>query len=54
MYSQIFELLLRLRANYIWPAEWNGMLAVDDPTTPIVADMYGVVMGSSHTEPLMR
>ncbi len=30
------------------------MLAVDDPTTPIVADMYGVVMGSSHTEPLMR
>lgn len=54
MYSPIFELLLRLRANYIWPAEWNSMLAVDDPYTPVVADMYGIVMGTSHTEPLMR
>ena len=54
MYAPIFELLLRLRANYIWPAEWDSMLAVDDPTTPPEADMYGIVMGSSHTEPLMR
>lgn len=54
MYAPIFELILRLRANYIWPAEWNSMLAVDDPSTPPEADMYGIVMGSSHTEPLMR
>ena len=54
MYAPIFELLLRLRANYIWPAEWNSMLAVDDPSSPPEADMHGIVMGTSHTEPLMR
>jgi hypothetical protein len=53
-YTPIFELLLRLRANYIWPAEWDSMLAVDDPMTPMVADTMGIVMGTSHTEPLMR
>ena len=54
MYSTIFELLLRLRANYIWPAEWNSMFAVDDPRSAPLADEYGVVIGTSHTEPLMR
>jgi hypothetical protein len=54
MYAPIFELLLRLRANYIWPAEWDSMFAVDDPKSPPEADMYGIVVGTSHTEPMMR
>ncbi|MCJ1442072.1 MAG: hypothetical protein MMC23_002564 [Stictis urceolatum] len=53
-YAHVFELLLRLKANYIWPAEWNSMLAVDDPRSLPLADMMGVVMGTSHTEPLAR
>ena len=53
-YSNVFELLLRLRANYLWPAEWNSMFDVDDPRNQPTADYYGVVLGSSHTEPLFR
>jgi hypothetical protein len=54
MYSHMVELLLRLKANYIWPAEWNSMFYIDDPRNPPTADSYGIVMGTSHTEPLMR
>ncbi len=54
MYSTMFELLLRLRANYLWPASWNSMFNVDDPKNQPLADQYGIVMGSSHTEPMMR
>ncbi|KAF2493893.1 hypothetical protein BU16DRAFT_573306 [Lophium mytilinum] len=53
-YSTVFELLLRLRANYMWPAQWNSMLFVDDPRTQPLADEYGIVMGTSHTEPMAR
>ncbi|KAK6434988.1 hypothetical protein LTR95_008823 [Oleoguttula sp. CCFEE 5521] len=53
-YKSIFELILRLRANYLWPAQWNSMFNVDDPRTQALADEYGIVMGSSHTEPLAR
>lgn len=53
-YAHVYELLLRLRANYLWPAEWDSMLAVDDHRSAPLADEYGIVMGSSHTEPLMR
>ena len=53
-YSRVFELLLRLRANYIWPAEWNGMFSLDDPNNDANAKNYGFVVGTSHTEPLMR
>ncbi|MCJ1309382.1 hypothetical protein MMC25_003041 [Agyrium rufum] len=53
-YENVFELLLRLRANYLWPAEWNSMFNVDDPKNEATADMYGIFMGTSHTEPLMR
>ena len=53
-YSKVFELLLRLRANYIWPAEWNSMFSVDDPRNDPNADMYGIAIGTSHTEPMMR
>ncbi|KAK3716486.1 hypothetical protein LTR37_006382 [Vermiconidia calcicola] len=53
-YHSVFELLLRLRANYLWPAQWNSMFNVDDPRSQPLADEYGVVMGTSHTEPMMR
>lgn len=52
-YATVFELLLRLRANYIWPAMWDSMIGVDDELTLPLADSYGIVMGTSHTEPLM-
>ena len=54
MYSTMFELLLRLKANYMWPASWNSMFCVDDgKMNQETADMYGIVMGTSHTEPMM-
>ncbi|KAI9739214.1 MAG: hypothetical protein M1834_007427 [Cirrosporium novae-zelandiae] len=53
-YSLVFELLLRLRANYLWPTMWDSMFNVDDPKNEYTADMYGIVMGTSHTEPMMR
>jgi hypothetical protein len=53
-YTNIFELLLRLRANYLWPAMWNNCFSADDPLNPQLADAYGIVMGTSHVEPMMR
>jgi hypothetical protein len=53
-YGTLFELLLRLRANYLWPASWNSMFYVDDTLDGPTADIYSVVMGTSHTEPMMR
>lgn len=54
MYATMFELLLRLKANYLWPAMWDSAFNEDDPLTPEVADEYGIVMGTSHHEPMMR
>ena len=48
-YPHVFELLLRLRANYLWPAMWGSMFNVDDYANQPLADAYGIVMGSSHT-----
>jgi hypothetical protein len=53
-YTNVFELLLRLRANYLWPAMWNNCFNQDDPLNPQLADAYGIVMGTSHVEPMMR
>ncbi|OJD40310.1 glycoside hydrolase family 115 protein [Diplodia corticola] len=53
-YAMVFELLLRLRANYLWPAMWASMFNVDDPRNQPLADEYGIIMGTSHTEPMMR
>lgn len=53
-YTKVFELLLRLRANYLWPAMWNNAFNEDDPENPRLADEYGIVMGTSHHEPMMR
>jgi hypothetical protein len=48
-YPHVFELLLRLRANYFWPAMWGSMFGVDDTANQAIADAYGIVMGTSHT-----
>jgi hypothetical protein len=54
MYVHVFELLLRLHANYLWPAMWGKAFSQDDPENPKLADEYGIVMGTSHVEPMMR
>ncbi|KAJ6563652.1 hypothetical protein DFH09DRAFT_478550 [Mycena vulgaris] len=53
-YTKLFELMLRIKANYLWPAQWNSAFALDDSVNFFFADMYGIVMGTSHQEPLMR
>jgi len=53
-YTNVFELLLRLKANYLWPAMWNNSFNADDPLNPELADEYGIVMGTSHVEPMIR
>ena len=54
MYAHLFELLLRLKANFFWPAMWATAFNEDDPDNPRLADMYGIIMGTSHHEPMMR
>jgi hypothetical protein len=56
MYVHVFELLLRLKGNYMWPAMWSGRFSDDGPglANAELADELGVVMGSSHHEPCCR
>ncbi|MGH3391685.1 MAG: glycosyl hydrolase 115 family protein, partial [Actinomadura sp.] len=53
-YAKIFEVMLRLKANYLWPAVWGRAFAEDDPENHATAKAYGVVMGTSHEAPMMR
>ena len=53
-YTNLFEVMLRLRANYLWPAMWSNAFNEDDPENPRLADEYGIVMGTSHQEPMLR
>jgi len=53
-YSKIFELLLRLKANYLWPAMWNNAFNEDDSLNAALANEFGIVMGNSHQEPMLR
>ncbi|KEY64611.1 hypothetical protein S7711_02816 [Stachybotrys chartarum IBT 7711] len=53
-YALVSELLLRLRANYLWPTLWGSMFYTDDAFNQPLAYAYEIVLGSSHTEPLMR
>ena len=54
-YAKIFELLLRLRANCLWPAMHHGSHAFNFyPENKVVANQYGIVMGSSHCEQMLR
>ena len=54
MYVHVFELILRLKGNFMWPAMWGKSINIDDPESPRLADEYGVVLGTSHHEPMMR
>ncbi|MCW3787921.1 glycosyl hydrolase 115 family protein [Plebeiibacterium sediminum] len=54
-YEKVYELLLRNKANYLWPAMWlPSMFYVDDPLNAKTADEYGIVISTSHHEPLTR
>ena len=53
-YTKVFELILRLKGNYLWPAMWDNAFNEDDPLNPKTADEYGIVMGTSHHEPMLR
>ena len=53
-YEHVFDLILRLKGNYLWPAMWGRMFYVEDPLNPQLADEYGVVIATSHHEPMMR
>jgi hypothetical protein len=53
-YKKVFELLLRLKGNYLWPAMWGSAFNDDDPLNAATADSFAVVMGTSHHEPLVR
>ena len=56
MYEHVFELLLRLKGNYLWPAMWAEIFPDDGPglANAELADELGVVMGMSHHEPCLR
>jgi len=53
-YAKVFELILRLKGNYLWPAMWGNAFYDDDVLNIKTADEYGIVIGTSHHEPLMR
>jgi hypothetical protein len=54
-YAKVFELLLRLKANFCWPAMHPSTKAFNHyPQNKVVADRYAIVMGSSHAEPMLR
>ncbi|AWW31376.1 glycosyl hydrolase [Echinicola strongylocentroti] len=54
-YEKVYELLLRNKANYLWPAMWlPTAFSDDDPLNPQLADEYGIVISTSHHEPMMR
>ncbi|HVT84656.1 MAG TPA: glycosyl hydrolase 115 family protein [Chitinophagaceae bacterium] len=54
VYEKMFELILRLKGNYLWPAMWGNAFNDDDTLNPVLADKYGIVMGTSHHEPMLR
>jgi hypothetical protein len=53
-YEKLFELLLRMKSNFMWPAMWWASFNSDDPANTRLADEMGIVMGTSHHEPLNR
>lgn len=60
-YAHVFDLLLRLRANFMWPAMWasttpapGNIFFTDDPGNQQLADDYGIVISTTHHEPMHR
>ena len=54
MYEHMFELILRLKGNFLWPAMWGNAFYDDDPRNGALADEMGIVVGTTHHEPLGR
>lgn len=75
MYAHVYELLLRMKANLLWPGMWGSFKEYkplvpilknedgeyegncfneDDPDNPRLADEMGIVVGTSHHEPMQR
>lgn len=52
-YAHIFELLLRLKGNYIWPAMHVNYFN-ENPENGRLADEMGIVVGTSHCDMLLR
>lgn len=53
-YARVFELILRLRGNFMWPAMWSWSFYADDPENSKTANEMGIIMGTSHHEPMAR
>ena len=53
-YEKVFELILRLKGNMLWPAMWGWAFYADDPENSKVADEMGVIISTSHHEPMAR
>lgn len=60
-YAEVFDLILRLKGNFMWPAMWASFVPepgriffTDDPGNQQLADDYGIVMSTSHHEPMQR
>ncbi len=53
-YTKVFELILRNKGNFLWPAMWGSAFYDDDPKNQLVAEEWGIVISTSHHEPLMR
>ena len=51
-YEKVFELILRLKGNFLWPAMWASAFYDDDPMNGVLANEMGIVMGTSHHEPM--
>ncbi len=56
LYDQVFEFLLRMKGNYLWPAMWASSFPLDGPGSlnEELADSYGITIGYSHHEPCLR
>lgn len=52
LYEKVFELILRLGGNFMWPAMWASAFYDDDPNNGVLANEMGVIMGTSHHEPM--
>ena len=53
-YERVFELILRLKGNFLWPAMWGWAFYADDPENSKTADQMGIIIGTSHHEPMAR
>ena len=53
-YAKVFELILRLKGNMLWPAMWGWAFYEDDPMNSELADQMGIMIGTSHHEPMAR